>query len=120
MYREKEGRYISLFNKEEVKVVVVVVYKRHISEKVGAVCVQTLQVQLHLPNRDNSHLPSKVKWQTQTLVPTKERLHKRVTFQWEGPFTQTTKGLQGGSVCRGANVTGFSLSVAIRECKNLH
>jgi hypothetical protein len=31
----------------EVNIVVVVVYKRHLSEKVGAACVQTLQVQLH-------------------------------------------------------------------------
>jgi hypothetical protein len=30
-----------------MEVNIVVVYKCHLSEKVGAVCVQTLQVQLH-------------------------------------------------------------------------
>jgi hypothetical protein len=43
-----ESESLSACNIEQKEVnIVVIVYKCHLSEKVGAVCVQTLQVQLH-------------------------------------------------------------------------
>jgi hypothetical protein len=61
------GKPSIVLNKTEVNIVVIVVGdKCHLSEKIGAVCVQTLQVQLHT----GAAVKPRLRLQQHSLLPT--------------------------------------------------